>query len=163
MFLNDEDVAMLVGDVWSSIVGIELAPTGPSEQSTERSLTGMINIEGDWNGTVTVHVSAELALAAAASMFGMEPEETTAAEIEDALGEITNMTGGGIKALVPGLAQLSLPTVVKGADYEIKIPRSHPIKELWFTANQNAVTITVFEGEPSSGATDGAAGGEQAV
>lgn len=163
MFLNDEDVAMLVGDVWSSIVGIELEPTGPTERTHERTMTGMINIEGDWNGTVTVHVSDTLALAAAASMFGMEPEETTTAEIEDALGEITNMTGGGIKALVPGLAQLSLPTVVKGADYEIKIPRSHPIKELWFTANQDAMTITVFEGEPSTNTGGAAAGDERAV
>jgi hypothetical protein len=73
------------------------------------------------------------------------------------------MTGGGIKALVPGLAQLSLPTVVKGADYEIKIPRSHPIKELWFTANQDAIIITVFEGEPSSKTSGGAAGDERAV
>lgn len=129
--VNDEDVAELVRDVWNAAVGIDLHPrNGPADDegvavrgaqivqppvpALEEAVTGRIAIEGAWSGTVSVAVAAALAEAAAAAMFGMEPGELTRFDIDDALGEVANMIGGGVKALLPGPCQLSLPTVSTG-------------------------------------------------
>ena len=43
-------------------------------------------------------------------MFGEGPEATSADMVEDALGELTNMTSGGFKSLLPEPCYLSLPS-----------------------------------------------------
>ena len=44
-------------------------------------------------------------------MFGVDPESISVEQVEDALGELANMTGGNFKSLVPGPSVLSLPRV----------------------------------------------------
>lgn len=147
MDVNDEDVALLVHDVWSSVLGMEVheAPSGCLGVA-ERSLTGFVHIQGDWKGTVTVEVPADLAAEAASAMFGLDVEELGGEEIDDALGELANMIGGGIKSMLPGSCQLSLPTVVGGLDYELNVPGCHPTRQLWFVDGQGrSVAVTVLE------------------
>ena len=39
------------------------------------------------------------------------------------------MTGGGIKALLPGPSQLSIPTVVGGGEYQVSVPGTAEVAE----------------------------------
>jgi chemotaxis protein CheX len=152
MDVNNEDVALLVRDVWSSIVGIDVHEAPPGSLGVaERSLTGFVHIEGEWRGTVTVEVTADLASEAAAAMFGLEPDELGGEEVDDSLGELANMIGGGVKSLLPGSHRLSLPTVVGGLDYEVNVPGAHPVRQLWFMDEQGRpVTVTVLESAGSA-------------
>jgi CheY-specific phosphatase CheX len=52
--------------------------------------------------------------------------------MQDALGEITNMTGGNIKALLPGACHLSLPAVVEGTSYTIRVPSTRIVTRVPF-------------------------------
>lgn len=157
MDVNDEDVSRLVHDVWSSIIGIELREAGTGSLGVaERSLTGFVHIQGRWNGTVTVEVPDGLALEAAAAMFGLELDELGGEEIDDALGELANMIGGGVKSLLPGPCQLSLPAVVGGLDYEVNVPGCRPVRQLWFLDSRDrAVAVTVLEAGGGSSSTVG--------
>jgi chemotaxis protein CheX len=115
-----------VRDVWAATVGIELhpalrpadddgAPGGdPGVRVADEVVTGWVAIEGTWEGTVSVRMAPPLAEVLAAAMFGVRPDELTRCEIEDAVGEVANMTGGGVKALLRGPCELSLPAVRTG-------------------------------------------------
>ena len=74
-------------------------------------LRGSVSISGESNAIVTVDCSEELATRIGAAMFDTDAEELTPEEVEDALGEIANIIGGNIKALLPGPSKLGLPQI----------------------------------------------------
>ncbi|MCU0705946.1 MAG: chemotaxis protein CheX, partial [Fimbriiglobus sp.] len=49
------------------------------------------------------------------AFFDTPSAEVTPAELADALGELANMVGGNLKALLPDGCRLSLPSVEPGA------------------------------------------------
>ena len=50
-------------------------------------------------------------------MHGREPEALTDAEVRDAWGELVNMVGWNLKALVPPVSRLGLPAVLSDVDF----------------------------------------------
>jgi CheY-specific phosphatase CheX len=146
MEMNDDDVHQLVTEIWGAVLGLDVAPSteGPTAAGN-RTLTGFVHIGGDWQGTVTLECPAGLATTAAATMFGMEEDELGKEEVDDALGELTNMTGGGIKSLLPGSCTLSLPTVVEGVDYSVKVPGTEQVRSLTYSCDGHPVVIRLLE------------------
>lgn len=144
MNVTDEEIRSLSADVWS-VVGGEVTP-GDVVPEGERTRTGCVHITGGpWEGTVSVECPAPLATAAAAAMFGLAPEELGPEEIDDALGELANMTGGGLKALVPGHSTLSLPTVVEGLSYTVSVPGSSLVREVALSCDGMPFVVRVHE------------------
>jgi chemotaxis protein CheX len=156
MDLQHDDVIALVSDIWSAMTGIEVASAAPAEIDGT-SLTGFVHINGGWQGTVTLRCPAPLAAEAAAAMFGMDLDELGDEEIGDALGELTNMTGGGIKAMLPGPSQLSLPAVVAGGEYSVAVPGAAQLAEMHFTAGDARIAVRVLQGEDAVPAPTAAA------
>lgn len=146
MELSDDDIRALAGDIWSSILGLELEPGGPPEgAATEASFTGVVHVQGEWHGSVTVQCPESLAKQVASIMFDLDEADLGRDDVDDALGEITNMTGGSVKALVPGHSELSLPTVVEGNDYTLKVPGTEPIREVWMACSGTPLVVRVLE------------------
>jgi chemotaxis protein CheX len=78
-------------------------------------LIGRIQFSGNWMGSLTASCSEALARRIAATMF-MQGEDVSESDLRDAFGEVVNMLGGNLKALLPPPCQLSLPTVTFEAD-----------------------------------------------
>jgi chemotaxis protein CheX len=108
----EEEITQVTTIVWESVLGIVLVPelTIPV---VERPVVGCVKVTGAFNGAVTIECGEALARDAAATMFGVAPRLAGVAEIRDAVGELVNMTGGNVKALLPAVSSLSLPTVVE--------------------------------------------------
>ncbi len=134
MTIDEREIAVLIDDIWMSTLGLPTRPVYPvpAAPSADRTLDGIINIAGDWQGTVAVQVPKALAARIAAKMFRLGDAPPTLEDMQDALGEITNMTGGNIKALLPGHCVLSLPAVVEGQAYTIRVPSSHVVTRVAF-------------------------------
>ena len=144
MEVNNE-IIELVGDIWGSVLGITAVPAPASLREEELRLTGFVHIHGDWEGTVTVDCPLPLATEAAAAMFGMSVEELAKEEIDDALGEITNMTGGGIKSMLAGSCKLSLPTVIEGKGFTVNVPGAALVTDLTYAAGGSWMSVRVLE------------------
>ncbi len=126
MQLSETDLREVVESVWSSMLGLELAPAarGYDREPEVRNLTGTVQITGEWTGAVMVDLPEQLARDAAAAMFGMESDDLGEEEVLDALGEVANMIGGNVKGLIDGDCKLSLPTIAEGADFRVAVPGS---------------------------------------
>ncbi len=126
MHLTDDNIFRVTESVWTLILGLELQRSGPPEpdRGTERTLLGSVQIAGAWEGAGQVQCPASLARRAAATMFGVAPEAVERDQIQDALGELANMIVGNLKAFLPQPSRLSLPTVVDGVGYTVRIPGS---------------------------------------
>lgn len=144
--LSDSDLRELVEAVWTVTLGFDvLDPVGSIPPPPEQTVCGCVHVSGAWNGLVTVRVSEVLARNVAATMFETEVAALTDEELHDALGEIANMTGGTVKALLPGPSKLSLPTVVAGAQFSFNSPGGVLLREVSFRIKASRVCVQVIE------------------
>ncbi len=139
-----------VRNIWTVILGFDVEDLTNVEAalrrlSADRTLTACVHINGAWSGSVLIYCSAALARAAAAVMFGKEPVQVTSEDVEDALGELANMTGGNMKALLPQPCELSLPAVVEGLDYHFVVPGSTIISRVLLAYEDDPFLITLLE------------------
>jgi chemotaxis protein CheX len=140
------DLREVVETVWTITLGFDvLDPLGSLPPPPEHTWCGCVQVNGAWSGMVKVCMSEQLTRRAAAAMFGAAPEALCTDDLTDALGEITNMTGGNVKALLPGPSQLSLPSVVLGTDSDSARGRSL-LREVAFQTGGSHILVQVFEG-----------------
>lgn len=128
----EQDIAGLMEDIWMSTLGLTTRPaeSGGGEVLSGATLDGIIHITGDWQGAVAVQVPRAMAALIASKMLSLGDVPPTLEDMQDALGEVTNMTGGNIKTLMPGSCHLSLPAVVEGMNYSIRVPSAQVISRL---------------------------------
>ena len=116
-----------------------------SDWEQEAKVIACVQITGDWEGAVILKCPTKLARLAGAIMFGVEIESGTADEAEEALGELTNMIAGTLKALLPGICYLSLPNVVHGLDYRTIVPGSRVLNQVAFKCRQKPFKVMLLE------------------
>jgi CheY-specific phosphatase CheX len=86
-----------------------------------------------------------LAQRVAQIMFSLDGQLPSREDTQDALGEITNMTGGNIKALLPEPNVLSLPAVVEGEDYTLRVPGTCVVSRLVFQCQEAAFVVSLLQ------------------
>ena len=65
--------------------------------------------------------------------------------MRDAVGELANMVGGNIKALMPGSCQLSLPTVAEGRSEALEAARGRLCAHAGLVSGMEPARVCVFE------------------
>jgi chemotaxis protein CheX len=136
----EQEIISLTQYIWGATLNLEAVPhehpVPPAPGG--RTLDGVINITGAWAGALVLQVPEPVARRAACVMFEVEADSASLEDMQDAVGELTNMTGGNVKALLEGHCHLSLPAVVEGKDYSIRVPGSEAVTRVTFD----------IEGEP---------------
>jgi hypothetical protein len=107
-----EIVDAVVGEVWRTYVGLDVEPAAAPGPDPDQSISGRVEIRGVWNLLLVLTCPSELARQAGAALLGVEP--STPGELMDMLGEVTNITGGNLVGMLPGLPTMSVPTVEPG-------------------------------------------------
>ncbi|BCS55834.1 chemotaxis protein CheX [Geobacter sp. SVR] len=125
---SEEQLAKYITDatreVFSTMVMMEPTDDYPLKEPVHRfkcSITGMVGFAGIYSGVISIHCPVSLALKITSSMLGMDCEEVNE-DLSDAIGEIANMLGGGVKQVLSkgGLdVKLSIPTVISGEEYTV--------------------------------------------
>lgn len=141
----EEEICQVAEMVWDSVLGAPLVRMTEVPTPPERVVSGCIHFTGAWEGAVTIECSAEFARSAAATMFGVELAGASTSDMQDALGELTNMTGGNVKALLPEGCRLSLPTVVEGAEFTARVPGSELVTSVAFKCQGAPIVIRLLK------------------
>jgi chemotaxis protein CheX len=158
--VTDVEIREVATGVWDAMLSMPLDDyPGPK---VAEYVTGCVQITGGWNGAVTVELSARFARAAAAALFALEEADVGEDEIRDAVGELANVVGGNIKALMPGGCQLSLPAVVQGRDDQLTVARGRLLARAPLSSLAEPVSITVYEEFAAESVASSEAKGEQA-
>ena len=142
MSLTPGDLFEILDTIWSTQLGFELdddeQPANVPKDPQEALMTGTVQISGGFAGAVHLICGRSVVRAAAARMFSVPEVQLTDEDLRDALGELTNMVGGNIKALLPGSEFISLPTVIEGTNYGVARLDSDVVAE----------TQGLYEGRP---------------
>ena len=119
-------VASHFGEVFETMLSLkaESVPEFNASQLTGERVSGSVGMAGDTvTGSVFLHVSAAFAVQATGAMLGMTPEELAGeSEVNDVIGEVTNMIAGGLKSWLcdnGATCALTTPAVIRGNAFAI--------------------------------------------
>ncbi len=141
--VDEQSLRDFADNIWSTMLGLAL-DDGPAPEA-EAYITGCVQITGDWQGAVTVELAAPLARRVAAALFAMEPAEVSDGEVGDAVGELANMIGGNVKALMEGSCQLSLPAVVQVREYVLTVAHGRLAASAALSCEASSLRVSVYE------------------
>ena len=111
-------------DVFRTMMNLRVVPGDvviEKAQMRKAEVIGSIGVAGFLTGSISVFLPKSIAAKAVASMMMMEIEEISDGDLVDAIGEITNMVGGGIKTELfqkAPLFDISVPSVYMGDDLQ---------------------------------------------
>ncbi len=133
------NIARAVGDVFKTMLsrdaepGITVGdgvnsswPPIPVDGDAIPQVVGTVGFIGDVNGLIYLYLPLPFAIAATSHLLGMTPAELEEAGdevVNDAIGEITNMTVGSFKN---GLCdagypcKLTIPSILRGSNFSIE-------------------------------------------
>ena len=140
------DLVRVTQELWRDMLSLDLIPVPAATPKLTSGIVAFVQIGGEWTGTVRLDISTELAREAAAAFLGVAAKQVSPDQMGDTAGELANITGGSVKALVPAPSKLSLPVVAVAADYTVDgkgIPRL--VQSVFRYGGENLV-VTILEG-----------------
>ena len=113
--ITADEVHAIAADVFAAMVDGEegtLAPWHPSHPMDAHDVVAWVDVRGPWAGRASVETSSATAAALTRTLLRLpESEPLTDDDLVDALGELANVVGGNVKALLPEQGTLGLPRV----------------------------------------------------
>jgi chemotaxis protein CheX len=147
VLVNEHDLAEMVEQVWVSYLDPEgvspLVPTGDAGQPSE--VHSSVSITGSWTGHVVYASSSVAAKKAAAAFMAVEVDEVSTEDVADVLGELANIVGGNVKAMLPAGATLSLPQVVLAPESATKYPNAERVTGLFGLWEGEPVSVSMWQ------------------
>lgn len=142
----ENDISQYTEAIWKSVLGLDVVKSDKVYQpdNLENAIAGCVHITGEWQGTVTLHCPSSLAKKVASIMFDVPEDDTQMQDIQDALGELANMTGGNLKALFPEPCYLSLPTVAV-TNFDLRVPGSELVCLASFKCGNKPFSISILK------------------
>jgi CheY-specific phosphatase CheX len=135
-------------DVFETMLTMKATPlTDGGAPQLEERVTGSVAFAGDHiNGAVYLHLSTRFAGEVAAAMLGLTPADLGEAEVNDVVGEATNMLTGGLKSwLCDSGAEcaVSTPAIIRGSAFVIEPVPDVERQWLVFDCNQNRIVVEI--------------------
>ena len=142
----DRYVTELSAAVWEQTLGLPLQPTDEPPRHAGGTIEGHVHISGVWTGTLVFQCSQTAARRAADLMFGPAEAHGSTQDVQDAVGELANMIGGNLKSLMsPDGCYLSLPTVIEGRDYTVRMSGTRVVARQAFESDREPIVVTLLE------------------
>lgn len=103
---------------------VSVSEANSSLELSGSKVVGCVGFAGDVVGNICIHVPNHFARVMTAAMLGMEVDEVEDdEEINDVIGEVSNMVGGDMKSKLCDAGfpcVLSIPNVTSGSDFKIE-------------------------------------------
>lgn len=141
------DISEIAQSIWETLFLLPLEKAEPHSRLPDdvALITGCVQIDGAWKGAVMLQCPESLAERLASELFRSD-SATSPEEVQDTVGELTNMLAGNIKALLPQPSRISLPTVALGADYALRVIGTQLVAEVTFRCADAPIVVTLMQG-----------------
>lgn len=133
-------------EIFSTMVMMEIAVNGDFQHDSIPlidSISGVIGLAGTFKGVLAIHMPSKVAMAITGSFLGMEVDAINE-DVEDAVGELANMLGGNVKAILSERGRdidLSLPSTIIGKQYDFQPTREAERIIIPFSCSAGAFAI----------------------
>lgn len=116
-----EDLGRIAHDIFDTMLGVEIWPAEEEWRPAKDRLTGAVYLAGAWRGAVLFECDRDQARHFTHRLMAVPLPEEVNDDVRDTMGEVANMMGGNLKAVLPHGVVLSMPSVVEGSDYSLRL------------------------------------------
>ncbi len=138
------ELAQIVESVFGTMMSLDATRSDASWFPSADHLTSAVHLAGDWNGAVLLECDRRQACRFAGRFLSMDPPETVDDVVRDVLGELVNMIGGNLKCVLTQGIRLSMPSVVDGSDYSLRVCGAEVRERLAFDSAEGLFWISVL-------------------
>lgn len=146
MRFAESELRQITEETWHILLGENLqrlsGPVAPAQ--IEMPLAACAQIVGDWHLGVIAYCPQALAQRAASLMFRVAQEEVTSLDVQDVMCELVNIIAGNVKGMLSGVNLLSLPSFIKGGEFELRFPRHVLLSEACFAFESQPLLVQVL-------------------
>jgi chemotaxis protein CheX len=146
--ISPSDLTQIVESVFDAMIGLEARPCGPPWFPGADRLTAAVHLAGDWNGAVMLECDRDQACRFAGRFLSIDTPGTVDDVVRDVLGELANMIGGNLKSVLMRGIHISMPSVVDGSDYSLRVCGAAVRQRLAFQCAEGPFWITVLAMRP---------------
>jgi chemotaxis protein CheX len=139
-----EIIEQIVESVFMTMMSLEVSSCDAFWDLNGDRLTSFVHLTGDWNGAVLLDCNPRQACQFAGRILSMDPPEVVDDDVRDVLGELANMIGGNMKCGMPAGVRLSMPTVMEGRDYDMRICGSQVLERVAFQCVEGNFWVTIL-------------------
>ena len=139
-----ELLAQIVESVFTTMMDLEVSPSDAPWNPSGDRLTSTVYLTGEWNGAVLFDCNPRQACQFAGRILSMDPPAIVDDDVRDVLGELANMIGGNMKCGMTTGVSLSMPTVMEGRDYDMRICGSQVLERVAFQCADGHFWVTVL-------------------
>jgi CheY-specific phosphatase CheX len=141
-----ENIVEIVSTICDLTFELNVTPLTMSNLPSIPTYLSSVHILGDWNGSVTVEMTAELAEQTARRLLGLEEDkEVDFYYVQQFMQEFVNMTGGNLKPLLGDRCLLSTPKCIKSESFKGTVPGCDELAALPFIESSGGnVLIRLF-------------------
>jgi chemotaxis protein CheX len=138
------ELAQIVESVFATMLGLEVGECGTPWFPNGERLTAAVHMAGDWNGAILLECDRRQACQFAGRFLSMDPSDTVDDVVRDVLGELVNMIGGNMKCVLTRGIRLSMPSVVDGSDYCLRVCGAEVRERLACQCSEGPFWVTVL-------------------
>jgi chemotaxis protein CheX len=143
--MHKHDLEAVVGSVFSTMMGMDASPSADPCPASAGLLTAAVYLTGQWEGAAFIHCYPPQACDFAGRFVGMPPADAVDDEVRDVMGELANMVAGNLKCtFCPGI-RISVPSVVDGRGYSLRVCGGHIVCQAGFDTAGGPVWVTLID------------------
>ena len=117
----EEECSRTIEMVFSTMLNLEITPVPPETPAPSSILTAAIYFAGAWRGAVLLESSEPDACLLAGRLMSIPRPPALNEDVRDSLSELVNMIGGNLKPVLPHGVVLSMPSVIEGRQYALRL------------------------------------------
>lgn len=135
----------IVCSVFDTMLQIPVDEATGKFQVDDHDILTLVQITGEWVGTVVLAMPIKLMMETTAAMLQMSIEEIEDEDLCDVAAELVNVVGGNFKSVLNGDSDLSLPSIATGKDVKFFVLGAEHIERVDFRANGYDFHVSIFE------------------
>jgi len=138
------ELAQVVESMFMTMLNLEVGAGGTPWFPAGDRMTSAVHLTGDWNGVVLLECTRSQACRFAGRFLSTDPPDAVDGVVCDVLGELDNMIGGNLKCVLPPGIRLSMPSVVDGSDYRLRVCGAAVCEQVAFGCAEGDFWVTVL-------------------
>lgn len=146
--IHPTELVQIVQSVFETMLRLEVGEGGLPWFPQGDRLTAAVHLAGDWNGAVLLEVDRAFASRLAARFLPVNAQAMADDVVRDVLGELANMIGGNLKCVLTSGICLSMPSVVDGSDYSVRVCGAQIRERLSFECAEGPFWVTILTTRP---------------
>lgn len=141
----EDATSQIVQNVFQTMLETDTWPAEDSSARPGHPVVGAVYFAGSWKGAVLLECERQQTFILTAKLMSIEAPHEVDDDVRDAMGEVTNMIAGNLKSLLPSGTALSMPSVVEGSDFTLRVIGQNGSVRLALGSSHGMFSVTLVQ------------------